>query len=82
MDDLSESGAEFSAKELMSDFTMDVIASCGFGIDSGAFQTGREGNEFKSQAAELLGLGKRGIGSVFRLLTILSFPALARCAKV
>ncbi len=82
LSDLAESGEEFSAKQLMSDFTMDVIASCGFGIDSGAFHAAGEDSEFRRQAAELLGLGRRGSGSVFRLLTILSFPRLAHALRL
>ena len=81
---LANGGEEFSAKTVMSDFTMDVIATCGFGLESGAFsEDGDESsNEFRHQSAELLGLNKRGVGSVFRLLTILSFPALAKALKL
>ncbi len=62
---LAESGEEFSAKKVVSDFTLDVIASCCFGIDSGAFGGDGE-NDFKRGVLPLLGLGRRGVGSIFR----------------
>lgn len=42
---LAESNKEFEAKELFTDWTLDIIASCGFGVDAKAFH--HENNQFR-----------------------------------
>ena len=38
-------GEEFNAKDTMTNFTLDVIASCGFGVETNSFQN--PNGEFK-----------------------------------
>ena len=35
---LAERGEEFNAKQVMTNFTMDVIAMCGFGVEANSFK--------------------------------------------
>ena len=37
-DMLAKSGDVFNAKEVMTNFNLDIIASCGFGIEAKAFK--------------------------------------------
>jgi hypothetical protein len=43
---VAESGEPFEAKKIIMDFTLDVIASCGFGIEAKAFAD-RKDNQVK-----------------------------------
>ncbi len=67
---------------MCADFTLDVTASCGFGLESGAFADDADSNEFRKMSAELLGLGKRSPMWIVRLVMILSFPSLAKALRM
>ncbi len=43
---LAEQDTVFSAKAVMTDYTLDIIASCGFGIEANAFDHKKE-NRFR-----------------------------------
>ena len=45
MQNLQERNEEFEAKDLFTDWTLDIIASCGFGVEANAFQ--HENNQFR-----------------------------------
>ncbi len=38
MDGLAKTDEEFSAKEILTSFTLDCIASCGFGVEANSFK--------------------------------------------
>ncbi len=64
------SGEELELKQTFGKFSMDVIASCAFGIDAKSFETGNKKSEFVRQASRFLELSPR---DSFRML-MCAFP--------
>ena len=52
LDSLAESSQDFLVKETISDFTLEVIASCGFGVQANAFKE-RENNKFRDMVNDI-----------------------------
>jgi len=72
----SISGQDVDAKQLIMDFALEIIASCGFGIEANSFSK-REDNIIKEMALTLAGQRKPSLSGIFRILTILSFPSVS-----
>ena len=57
----SKSNEEIELKDLMGKFSMDALASCAFGVDSGSFDNRTSDSEFVKQAKIIFGLSDKKI---------------------
>ena len=71
----SKSNDEIELKCLMGKFTMDALASCAFGVDSGSFASTNSDSEFLKQAKIIFGFGNKAI---FQMLMMMSTPTIIK----
>nr|APH81387.1 cytochrome P450 CYP3025B1 [Tigriopus kingsejongensis] len=76
LEPLARSGEEFQAKDVMTNYTTDVIANCAFGIEANALKD--PNSLFKRMILGLTG----GVKGMCRVLTILFLPPVARLLKL
>lgn len=80
LEPLARSGEEFEAKQSMVNFTTDVIAECGFGINAQAMLN--PDSVFKQNVMKLSGGPKGSIMGMIRFVMILFLNPLARMLKI
>ncbi|TRY80616.1 hypothetical protein TCAL_13243 [Tigriopus californicus] len=80
LEPFAKSGEEFEAKQVMINFTTDVIAECGFGINAQAMLD--PNSVFKQNVMKMSGGPKGSIMSLIRLVMILFLTPLARFLRI
>ena len=78
---LSESREDVNARDLASKYTLQVIASTGFGIDIAVYRDDAESERFRKMTDKLSG---KGVGALGMLKILLAFilPSLSKALKI
>ena len=81
VDELARSNEEINARDLSSKYTLQVIASTGFGIDIAAYRDDAESEKFRKMTAKLTGKDAGALGILKILLSFL-LPSLFKALKL
>ena len=81
VDQLAQGGEEVNARDLSSKYTLQVIASTGFGIDIAAYRDDAESEKFRKMTAKLTGKDAGALGILKILLSFL-LPSVFKALKL
>ena len=81
VDKLAQSKEEINARDLSSKYTLQVIASTGFGIDIAAYRDDAEGDKFRKMTAKVTGKDAGALG-ILKILLSFTLPSVFKALKL
>ena len=81
LDKLAQSKEEVNARDLSSKYTLQVIASTGFGIDIAAYRDDAQSEKFRKMTGKLTGKDAGALGMLKILLSFL-LPSVSKALKI